>query len=117
MKIVWLCNIPIPRAAKLFGLKSSPIEGWLISVSNELERHEDIELAIIFPNNYIQEKFLIKRDGRIDFIGFNFKNTNDDERKSIFVDIIKQLAPNVIHIWGTENEHSYYMTEAAKKLE
>ena len=51
MKILWLCNIAIPKAAEVFKLKSSPIEGWLVSVAQKLSEDKSIKFIFCFGRN------------------------------------------------------------------
>lgn len=116
MNVLWLCNVPIPRATNVFSIKGVPTGGWLISVADEIEKMDDVNLSIMFINNVISKGINCKQDKGISFIGVNWDNDTDLEKINIMKEVIKKIDPDVIHIWGTEGEHSYYMSVAAKEL-
>ena len=45
MKIMWLCNAPIPQVAEACKISNTIHEGWLISVATELERRQDVQFV------------------------------------------------------------------------
>lgn len=116
MNILWLCNGPIPRASNIFDLSESPKEGWLISVANELERKKDINLSVMFINQEVHAGINYKQDADILFVGVNWSSENEREKIDTIKTIILRLNPDIIHIWGTESEHSYYMSVAIKEM-
>ena len=116
MKVLWLCNIVLPELSEVFGFKKENMGGWLTGLWNCLN-NESIELAICVPirnkgrmrdgeyKNYKYYSFLI--------IGGETE-TNIDEQITRFEEVLDSFNPDVIHIWGTEYEHSYSMTRAAE---
>ena len=54
MKILWTTNIPLPEASLLMNERSSASGGWLINTAKILSNHEDVELAVAFPKNNIE---------------------------------------------------------------
>ena len=49
MKVLWLCNIILPKVAAKMGLKASNKEGWLSGASAAAEKGGEFELGICFP--------------------------------------------------------------------
>ncbi len=119
MKILWLCNIVLPELAYEFGVPKSNIGGWLTGAWNELKKCELLELGICVP---IKNLSLMK-DGTFDcFTYYSFpmisgeSNTTIQAQVSRFSEVLSDFRPDIIHIWGTEFEHSYSMVKACEKL-
>ena len=54
-KILWICNVPIPRIAENMNINVPNICGWLTGFANSIEKIDDIELYIAFPQLGIKE--------------------------------------------------------------
>lgn len=116
MKIVWLTNIILPIIAKELKLGVNPKEGWLTGLYNDLERQEEIELVILFPQTHSAE-CIRGKVGKNQFVGFpQVKNRKKDfaYMKTLFEREIHNIDPDVVHIFGTENMHSCAMVQACK---
>lgn len=116
MKILWLCNTPLPSIAKRFG-KNNYNEGWIVGMSNRLKQSSFVELTIIFPQNHTTR--LIKgKSEQIQYYGFyklDFNRYDSSQRHiSEMQHIISCTNPDIIHIWGTEYPHCLEMIEAAQ---
>lgn len=120
-KILWVCNIPIPRIANDIGIPAQNIGGWLTGFANILEKAENIELSICFPLLGIKE---IKKGkvGRIKYYGFSqpklmgFLPVEDQLHESDYMrrhikKILEEANPEILHIWGTEYPHSKVAAE------
>lgn len=107
-KIMWLCNTPLPEIREELGIKIAG-ESWLQGISNQLRRQEDIELHYVFPQGRLQG-VLKKHINGISFWGFNSNSESgyelSDARRKQIKRIIKEIAPDIIHIFGTEFAHS-----------
>lgn len=120
-KVLWVCNIPIPRIANDIGIPVQNIGGWLTGFANTLDKIENIELSICFPLLGIKE---IRKGqvGRIKYYGFSQPklmgflpvedqlHESDDMRKHV-KEILGEVNPDVLHIWGTEYPHSKVAAE------
>ena len=112
MKILWLCNVATPKIADLFGLEKSPSGGWIDTMFEQLEMDTKHELYYTFVSSAIREKY--------QKIGNNFgvkaavKEKCIFEYTSTFEEILKEVSPDLIHIWGTEYFHTYAMCVAAQ---
>lgn len=116
MKIVWLTNIMLPAIAKELGLGVNPKEGWLTGLYNDIEKRDEIELLIIFPQNHSAE-CISGNVGRHRFVGFpELKNRkkNFARLEKLFETEIEKNRPGLVHIFGTENMHSCAMVQACK---
>lgn len=112
MKILWITNIPLPEASLLFNEYPSSFGGWLTSTSKYLADHEDFELAVAFPKNNIENNQTLHGE-RITY--YAFPKIKSKERASIenntnLKDIVDKVNPDLVHIFGTEFEHSLAMT-------
>lgn len=70
IKILWICNVPIPRIAADMNVNAPNICGWLTGFANSIEKIDSIELYIAFPQLGIKE---IKEGevGRIHYYAFS----------------------------------------------
>lgn len=124
-KILWVCNIPIPKIANDMGIPAQNIGGWLTGFANTLEKIEDIELSICFP--LLGGKTICSgRVGRISYYTFSqpklmgFLPVEDQVHESKpmrdhIEKIISDVKPDILHIWGTEYPHSKVAAEVYAK--
>lgn len=116
LKVLWVCNIVLPEFSNEFDLKKSNLGGWIRGMWNELNKKDDLELAICCP---IKDDYRMK-DGILNgnkYYSFKFITTPDysEAVEARFVEIIKDFNPDLIHIWGTEYVHTLEVVNAAKK--
>lgn len=110
MKVLWLCNIILPKIATHLGVRSSPVGGWLSGISDNLKKQSNIELAICFP-------FSDNVNGSVDdLIFYSFSKQNRKNHEKRFCEIIGDFSPEIVHIFGTEYPHSLEMVKACEKL-
>lgn len=120
-KILWVCNIPIPRIANDMGIPAQNIGGWLTGFANSLEVIDDIELSICFPLLGIKE-IRSGKVGGISYFGFSQPKlmsvlpVEDQVHESQLMrnhikQIITAVKPDILHIWGTEYPHSKVAAE------
>lgn len=107
-KIMWLCNTPLPEAAEELGIKVCG-EGWLQGISDQLRRREDIELHYVFPQEKMRGVFK-RQINNIIFWGF-YSNSGkgyelSGKRQQQIDKIVREINPNIIHIFGTEFAHA-----------
>lgn len=112
MKILWLINIVLPQVAKKKNEKINSAGGWLISLSQELPKSNNLVVCYPYSKNCDE-----KIDG-VSYHGFQGKDDSKivDSMIIRFKDILASEKPDVIHIWGTEHLQSYAMMEAATQL-
>ncbi len=109
IKILWLCNIPLPKIAERENLKISNFGGWLVGLSNDLTQLSEVELVYLFPN---LEKEVCGNIEGIQYIGFTGLHN-----MKVFENIIRIHKPNIVHIFGTEYKHSFDMINVCEKLQ
>lgn len=120
MKVIWLCNFPLPEIAKKLDMKETVNEGWIQGLSNGMKLRDDVEIIYLFPQTK-EKKTLNGNLNGIRYYGFYRKFSTpsqyDADLVNVFVDILNEVKPNVIHIMGTEFAHSYAMAEASEKCD
>lgn len=107
MKLLWVCNVILPKIANFLGMKESPVGGWLTGLSEGLQKNSDINLTVCFP---AQKAISGKIPGEMVFYGFAKKG-----QKACFEKILKETRPDVVHIFGTEMGHTWTMIQACEK--
>lgn len=116
IKVLWVCNVPIPRIANAIGMQVPNICGWLAGFADVLEKSEEIELHISFPILGLEE---IKdgKVGNIHYYAFNQPKVwgilpvedqihISKEMKEHIKIIINKVQPDILHVFGTEYPHS-----------
>ena len=69
MKVLWLCNIMLPKIAKSLSMPFRSTNGWLTGLSEELQKENDISLTVSFPVLTQTSPLEGKVDG-MDYYGF-----------------------------------------------
>lgn len=115
MKIMWLCGTPIPQVAKTCNLSESIHEGWLNSVATELEKREDVEFVFVVLSKEANVGVNYHTNKNSSYITINLKNETEETLEKAFEEILRNVEPDVIHIWGTEYLRSWAMVAASKK--
>lgn len=116
MKVLWLCNIILPKAAAVMGLKASNKEGWLSGASAAAEKGGEFELGICFPVGKENDGFFFE-DG-VKYYGF-YEDTShpesyDPSLEDRLSSIVDKFDPDIVHIFGTEFPHTRAMAEVMK---
>ena len=114
MNILWVCNIPLPVIAKKIGIPTSKSGGWLVGLSSMLLQTEDISLSVCFPYNGAA---LSGEAAGIRYASFPTEGIVKYSRKTedALYTLFHTLAPDAIHIFGTEAAHSFAAVRAAEK--
>ena len=115
MKIMWLCNSPIPQVAKACQISNTIHEGWLISVATELEHREDVKFVFVMLSSESSEGISYVNHEDSVYILVNLKDKSNEALINAFEEILTKINPDVVHVWGTEYIHSWAMVQAAKK--
>lgn len=112
MKILWLINIPLPQATRALGIDEVIGGGWLIGQLNALIKYTvGNRIYICSPTGLVKNITKITIDN-VEHILFP---KNPLIYETLFPAFIKEIEPDVIHIFGTEQEHSLAMLQAVKK--
>lgn len=119
MRVLWLCNIMLPRVAEHLHMEATNKEGWLSGLADVvLGRQEEnqIELAVAFPVSReldgLQEKISVG-DCTLTCYGFYEDTTRpdlyDEELEGRMKRITESFQPDVVHCYGTEYPHTLAM--------
>ncbi len=120
-KILWVCNIPIPRIAEHINTNVQNIAGWLTGFANKLEKTDGIEFHYAFPMLGIKE-VISGKVGNINYYAFSqpklmgFLPVEDQIKESVYMrthirKILSIVSPDILHIFGTEYPHSLVAAE------
>lgn len=121
MKIMWLCNTPLPEMYGFIGMKYCN-EGWLVGISNELRKQDGIELYYVFPQKRMQHT-IRARINNISFRGYyNYSKhgsqyITDKRNEENLEKLIRLIEPDIIHIFGTEIHHTIECVNAASTFQ
>lgn len=115
MRVLWVCNIMLPKIAEYLNREVSNREGWLVGLAETLlSKGADVELGIAFPTDGELDggNWLVPfGDKVVSCYGF-YENTADIETHDESVGgrllkILEDFNPDVVHCFGTEYDHSY----------
>ncbi len=122
MKILWLCNIMLPKVSRALSLPEINTGGWLTGISNDLLalnnisidkllNYNKINLCVCFPQN-ISKSLMSGTADDLSYYAFPPKSNLEH----VFKKIISEFVPDIIHIFGTEYKHTYDMMRILKSL-
>lgn len=111
MKILWLCNIMLPRIANDLSIPVVNTGGWLTGLSDDLLCQDNVELAVCFPISF-QNKIMTGISETMKYYGF----PKSKDIKKDFISILNDFKPDVVHIFGTEYKHTFDMVKACEEI-
>lgn len=118
MKILWLCNGCVSSISTEYGIENEGIS-WIDSILEAITKQDTINLSVVFPITS-DEKIVKKEKNKVQYYGFSKKKDNptiyDSEIETIFESIIKEIQPDIVHIFGTEFPHTLSMVRVCNKL-
>jgi glycosyltransferase involved in cell wall biosynthesis len=117
MNILWVTNVAIPVASLLMKQKAQHFGGWLVSASSALAEQEEVKLSIAFPRKDIDNVQVYYGAG-IKFYAFpsiSEKSLTNQKTNSLFINILEEAKPDIVHIFGTEYAHTLSMVHACKE--
>lgn len=132
MKIIWLTNMILEDVSKALNMEAVSFGGWISGLYEAFIKIENIELVLVCPKTFekeIKSGNIIcnkERTGNIEktvkyYTVFDkmIFDKKDKDKNSLYDDyrkIIVDENPDIIHIWGTEYEHSYIMMQILKEM-
>lgn len=105
MKVLWITNVELPDAANSRG-NNVVVGGWMHQTLNYIKNSIELYVAAC-----VSEKYDWIEINSVNYCGFTPEIDEVD-----FERIIEIIDPDCIHIWGSEYNHSYYVTKAARNL-
>ena len=92
MKILWLCNVVLPRIAEDAGISQKiHSAGWIEGFLNSLVQNDKIELGILCPYNKLHSGT---------FANVKYWLCPSD----MYCKVVSDFSPDILHVYGTENE-------------
>lgn len=118
MKVLWLTNFALPNISKEIGEEQRVHEGWLVGLSKELLKSDEIELILVFPQSLKKNitSGCIEGYQYYGYPMFHNRLEFNAELEMHFVRILSQVEPDVIHLMGSEFPHCYSMVMACKHI-
>lgn len=115
MRVIWLCNNPPKAVSARFGNESR--EGnWLDHVLEDILKISNIQIKVLFRDS---KAIKSESDSHFGFASFqeDDPSTYYAELEEAFLGQLKNFAPDLIHIWGTEYGHTLAMVNAAQQAD
>lgn len=116
MKILWICNVPIPEAKEVMGDETQVRVSWLVGISKALR--EKVELYIAYTSHERTE-IAIGKGENVTFVAvprqYKAVNRFDEKLEDEFVKVYEQVQPDAIHVFGTEFPHTLSVMNASIK--
>jgi glycosyltransferase involved in cell wall biosynthesis len=108
----------LPRIALHIAETVIDAGGWLAGLSDSILQDAEIELTIAFPMNKVQSIISGKVDN-LAYFGFPQLNSTEYSLKTeeYTETIIKQVNPDIVHIFGTEYPHTLAVVHTCEKLD
>lgn len=107
MKILWLVNVPMPRAAQAMGFRQMNTGGWL-SGQLDMLAGGDTKMVVCHVTELLQTQKAVEVDG----VCYVFLPSCTKQLRTDFERLLQDEQPDVVHIFGTEYAHSEAMVEA-----
>lgn len=108
----------MPEVSELMNQSPSPFGGWLINTSKALSLQEHMELSIAFPMMHLTHVKQLNGN-KVNYYGFPPIQMNDKDslrNNSNLKYILKEVQPDLVHIFGTEFAHSFAMVNVCREL-
>lgn len=120
MRVLWICNIMLPRIAQKLGREVNNKEGWVTGLLEAVLAHNAsntesaVQLGIAFPMDkeqaFLQDALVIHQDYDVPFYGFRENvlaaDTYDMAIEADMKRIMEHFKPDIIHCFGTEYPHT-----------
>ncbi len=114
IRVLWLCNLMPSFVGDAIGKPATNKEGWIAGMYCEVKNHNDITLAIAYPDREVYSGstgdyfyYAFREDG-------NRPEDYESELKKGINDICESFKPDVIHCFGTEYAHTRALLENEK---
>ena len=116
MRIAWLCNAPVRAISEALGRSGSVNSGWLDGAFGDVMSVGEHELIIFYPQ---KAEPRVERSSGAGFEAHGFFWSKGDFRerdaaKGLFTEVLASTKPDVVHIFGSENEFGELMAQAAR---
>lgn len=132
MKVLWLCNVPLPMAAEQFHMEGSNKEGWISGLAGTVlgnQRENGIRLAVAFPvpahvlpgGVDVSRKTVSAGGASFECYGFledvRHAQDYDSALEGRMRKITDEVQPDIVHCFGTEYPHTLAMCRSFPRKE
>ena len=104
MKILWLTNFILPDASHSLNLPVVSAGGWIVGMLNQFKTQNNLEVTVLSPSDKT-DKILTTTCDNISHIIIPICA----DYKSVFSNILLEIKPDIVHIYGTEYTHTLDM--------
>ena len=116
MKILWMGNIILPEIARQENKPEVFVGGWIVSLAKRISMIPETKLCYVFScDTEVKGKTVY-----YDYYGVSCHVQRYDRLPFSYtkhlIQILRDESPDIIHIWGTEYQHSLAMIQAAKEV-
>lgn len=116
MRVLWVCNIMLPRIAMHINKDRIPADGgWLTGLLNGMMDMPEVTLAVSFPVQGIGQIQKGMASG-LPYYGFHTDLSRLHEYSELtqkhLQEIIEDFQPDILHIFGTEYPHTLAAVKA-----
>lgn len=116
MRVLWFINISLPKVGE--NDPGTIQGGWISSLEKQIRKVDNIQLGIVFPVN--KQQIIHFSSGGTEYYGYpsapfrgNFMGLpgrwrhqiEPSEELKIYLEIIEQFKPDLIHVFGSEKQY------------
>lgn len=116
MKVLWICNVPIPEAKEVMGDETQVRVSWLVGISKALRKKVDLYIGY---TAYGRTEIAMGKGEDVTFVAIPRKkkavNQFDSQLENELVKVYEEIKPDAIHVFGTEFPHTLSVVNASKK--
>lgn len=116
MKVLWICNVPIPEAQEVMGDETKVKVSWLIGISKALRKRVDLYIGY---TSFGRSEIAVGKGDHVTFVAIPRRVAKDEaydpDLENEIARVYDRIRPDVIHVFGTEFPHTYSTVCASKK--
>lgn len=115
MKILWVINGALPRFTRDGASAKGVSSTWLVSLADAVLRNADNELTVLYRGADAFDG--LTHDGRLSYGSFTQPPTAvSADAARAFLQVLADMKPDVVHIFGTEYPHTLSALQAAATI-
>ncbi len=125
MKVLWLCLFLPEQVAKKLNIEGSVKEGWITGALSRMSADHSLSLAIAYPTtseaHECREDVMLTDRFMVACFGFREDTIHPENYDASMEDrldkIVREYAPDIIHVFGTEYGHTLAMVNVINRME
>jgi glycosyltransferase involved in cell wall biosynthesis len=119
MKVLWCVNILLPDIAKAIGATHTPFGGWMVSLSSDLAKINNLNLAVatIYSGNELKKlevnniAYYLIPGGHQSMLG-----KASPVQIGYWREVVRDFQPDLLHLHGTEYSHGLALLTACPDI-